>query len=615
MLARRNLRTRLIAATVAMLAVAVVTATAVGLVSAGQLADEAEARELQRTADALAVELDSASTTAAALTTQLATSPEVVAAFAARDRERLLELTAPSFEVLAERFGARQLQFHVPPATSFLRTHMPEDHGDDLSGFRGTVVAANAEEEPMTGLELGVGGLGMRAVVPMSLDGEHLGTVEVGTSFGEAFFERFAESNGIGVALYLATAEQVDTGSAATTAGDTFTTFVSTVGEEPFVPTEQLREVLGGTSVDISETIDGAAHVLRHVPIADFSGEPIAVAMLAVPVEELVATQRQAQLLLVGLGTLVLLLGGVGAWWLGRSIGSQVSASASELADASEDVGTLATRMGEVADQTAERAGAVATAGEQVSANTATVASAVEELNAAIAEIARNAEQATLVATEAQDTSTAASTKVGALESASEEIAEVVELITSIAEQTNLLALNATIEAARAGEAGKGFAVVANEVKDLATETGQATARIAERVEAIRSGTTEVVTTMQQVGAVIERIGDLQRAIAAAVEEQQVTTAEVARSVGEVATGSEEISSSIHTVADAAVESSEHANDLVGAAAALRTVSDRLHAIVEGAGREAAASGAAESPSGDPGRDASEDRRLVQTAR
>jgi methyl-accepting chemotaxis protein len=587
MLAGRHLKTRLIAATVAMLAVAVVAATTVGLLTATRLAEEAEARELQRTADALEVELDNASTTAAALTTQLASSPEIVAAFADRDRDRLLELTAPPFEVLAERFGARQLQFHVPPATSFLRTHMPEDHGDDLSGFRGTVVEANAQQQPMTGLELGVGGLGMRAVVPVMLDGEHLGTVEVGTSFGEEFFASFAEANGIGVALYLATAEQIDAGGSAASTGDSFSTFTSTLGDEPFVTTAQLGDALAGTTVDVHETIDGQAHVLRHLAVTDFSGAPIAVALLAVPVEELAATQRQAQLLLLGLGAVVLLLGGVGAWWLGRSIGNQVSESATELATASQQVGALASQMGDVADRTAERAGSVASAGEEVSANTATVASAVEELNAAIAEIARNAEQATLVATEAQDTSTAAGAKVEALETASEEIAEVVELITSIAEQTNLLALNATIEAARAGEAGKGFAVVANEVKELATETGRATARISERVGAIRSGTSDVVTTMEQVGEVVERIADLQRAIAAAVEEQQVTTAEVARSVGEVATGSEEISSSIHAVADAAVESSEHAGQLVGAAAGLRRVSGHLHRIVEGAGSTA----------------------------
>ena len=583
LLSRLSLQRRLVTVTVALVAVAVVATTAVGLISARQLSGEAEQRELHRTADALAVDLDAIAFQGASVATSLATNPDITAAFAARDRERLLELTEAPFAALQAEYGAAQLQFHTPPATSFLRTHMPENFGDDLSDFRQTVLDANAQQTTVTGLELGVGGLGMRAVVPVEHQGEHIGSVEIGASFGDDFFARFSEANGVDVALYLAAGDRIEEGQVTGAGAADFTTFASTLGEEPLVDDAVLASVLRGEIVDGTTRLNGTPHATRHLPITDFTETPIGVAVVAVPVAELAAMQNQARTLLIGLGLLVLLFGAVATWFLARSIARQVSSSAEELVGASGRIEALALRVGDVAGSTADRAGSVAGAGEEVSTNTQTVASAVEELNAAIAEIARNAEQATSVATEAIDTSTAASEKVSALEGASEEIAGVVELITSIAEQTNLLALNATIEAARAGEAGKGFAVVAGEVKDLATETAQATARISDRVGAIRTGTADVAATMSGVGEVVERIADLQRAIAAAVEEQQVTTAEVSRSVGEVATGSTEISSSIHTVADAANESSDNARQLVDAAGELNQMSDRLRAVVEGA--------------------------------
>ena len=65
-----------------------------------------------------------------------------------------------------------------------------------------------------------------------------------------------------------------------------------------------------------------------------------------------------------------------------------------------------------------------------------------------------------------------------AIEEVTGVIARELSIVSEIAAQTHLLALNAGIEAARAGEAGRGFAVVANQIKHLASQSGNAASRV-----------------------------------------------------------------------------------------------------------------------------------------
>jgi methyl-accepting chemotaxis protein len=85
---------------------------------------------------------------------------------------------------LKPNYGIAQFQFHKPPAISFLRLHKPQKFGDDLSGFRQTVVDANNSQKVITGIEVGRAGPGLRIVYPISDGTTHQGTVEFGAGIG-----------------------------------------------------------------------------------------------------------------------------------------------------------------------------------------------------------------------------------------------------------------------------------------------------------------------------------------------------------------------------------------------------------------------------------------------
>lgn len=144
---------------------------------------------------------------------------------------------------------------------------------------------------------------------------------------------------------------------------------------------------------------------------------------------------------------------------------------------------------------------------------------------------------------------------IKALESLSLEIGSVIDVIQSIAEQTNLLALNAAIEAARAGEQGRGFAVVAEEVRNLAMRTNESTSQINNIIEAIQTGTENVVQSMNSsrliASSVVENAADnkelldesfsststileMSEHIAAALEEQAAVASQINGNITEI---------------------------------------------------------------------------------
>ncbi len=180
------------------------------------------------------------------------------------------------------------------------------------------------------------------------------------------------------------------------------------------------------------------------------------------------------------------------------------------------------------------------------------VSQATEEMSATINEIAENTEQARAVSTTAVTTVEKTMAKMNELSEAAKEIGQVADVIVNIADQTNLLSLNATIEAARAGDAGKGFAVVANEVKELAGQTNNATGDIREKIAAIQQSSDMTIAEINEIAEVINNINSIVVVIAGAVEEQAVTTQQIAEDISSVSLGIQDMSGNVDTASDVA---------------------------------------------------------------
>jgi methyl-accepting chemotaxis protein len=129
--------------------------------------------------------------------------PEVKDAFEQKDRKALIDLLSPIFLTLKDKYGVQQAQFHVAPATSFLRLHAPEKFGDDLSKIRPAVVTALASGIPTGGLEIGVAGAGIRGVVPVTKDNIQLGSFEIGLGFDTSFFKEYRGLSGADATFYM----------------------------------------------------------------------------------------------------------------------------------------------------------------------------------------------------------------------------------------------------------------------------------------------------------------------------------------------------------------------------------------------------------------------------
>ncbi|MCB9494939.1 MAG: methyl-accepting chemotaxis protein [Desulfobacteraceae bacterium] len=277
---------------------------------------------------------------------------------------------------------------------------------------------------------------------------------------------------------------------------------------------------------------------------------------------------------------------------MGRQIDEMTKALRKVFSDLGQGVKTLAsssTELSAISDQTAQGARSssksaetVAAAAEELTAsagsmvdrmeesagNLNSVASAMEQMTSTISEIASNTSTANQRTEDSVNQIESFARVMKELGAAADEIGKVTETISNISEQTNLLALNATIEAARAGDAGKGFAVVAGEIKELASQTANATKDISQRISGIQNASQRAEVDVESIVKNIGKVDDIVSAIASAIEEQTSAISEVSSNINlasdmvneasnqssEMKNVSEEISRDMASVSSSAVQ-------------------------------------------------------------
>jgi methyl-accepting chemotaxis protein len=261
-----------------------------------------------------------------------------------------------------------------------------------------------------------------------------------------------------------------------------------------------------------------------------------------------------------------------------------------------ERMDTITSRLTGSAGHLTEQANAMAGAAEiavngtqTVGASSSTAAesvqgisTSVDHLNDSVGAITRAVSDATRAAKDAVAQTHVAKTDVDDLARAVQEIRTINDLVSSIAAQTNLLALNAAIEAARAGEAGRGFSIVASEVKQLASQTAEATSSIQTQIAAVLERTRKVLGTMEAVSHIIGSFDDHTASVSGQVEQQAIVTSKIARAASEAADSASSASAGVAHVAVEVRQTRENASGVLTAAQELSSQSQSLAETVTG---------------------------------
>ena len=278
-----------------------------------------------------------------------------------------------------------------------------------------------------------------------------------------------------------------------------------------------------------------------------------------------------------------------------RTLTIQIKEAANSLAAASSEISASVTEIAAGATETA-------TAANETSTTVDEVRQTALDSNRKAKNVSESAQKAVQVSQAGEKSVASTIEGMRQIESQMESIAEsimklsehgqaiggIIATVEDVAEQSNLLAVNASIEAAKAGEHGKGFAVVAQELKSLAEQSRQATARVRNILDDIQKATSSAVMTTEQGSKAVEAgvvkskdAGDSIQRLANSVADAAQATTQIAVSSQEQLVGMDQVVSAMESIKQASTQNVTATKQVESAAHELHELGQRLKQLIE----------------------------------